>query len=160
MPPDAISLNKAAIIERCLRRLREEYESDSTLASPTHLEALTLNLERACQAAIDLAMHIVATEHLGVPQSSAESFTLLHQAGKLDPALAARLAGMTGFRNIAIHPYRDLDAQVIHYIMQEGGKDLQNFCAALNLNIALSTGQKNDLPGRANRLHYPLGDRL
>ena len=31
-----------------------------------HLDALTLNVERACQAAIDLAMHVVAAEHLGI----------------------------------------------------------------------------------------------
>ncbi len=135
MQPDAISLNKAAIIERCLRRMHEEYASDPTLASPTHLDALTLNIERACQAAIDLAMHIVAVEHLGIPQSSAGAFTLLQQAGKLDSALAARLAGMTGFRNIAIHQYQDMDAQVIHYIMREGWKDLTSLCAALKLRI-------------------------
>lgn len=136
MLPDAISLNKAAIIERCIRRMREEYQSDTTLANQTHLDALTLNIERACQAAIDLAMHFVAAEHLGIPQSSAESFALLHQAGKLEQPLASRLAGMTGFRNIAVHQYQDIDAHVVHYIMKDGWRDLVNFCTALNLKIA------------------------
>ncbi len=44
-------------------------------------DRFTLNIERACQAAIDMAMHRVASAHLGIPQSSGEAFTLLEQAG-------------------------------------------------------------------------------
>lgn len=135
MPPDDVSLNKAAIIERCMRRMREEYDADQTLSNPTHLDALILNIERACQAAIDLAMHIVSKEHLGMPQSSAEAFSLLQQAGKIDSALASRLSGMTGFRNIAIHQYHDIEPDVIHWIVQNGGRDFVALCAALGMKI-------------------------
>jgi len=135
VPPDNVSFNKAAIIERCLRRMREEYEADKTLSNQTHLDALILNIERACQAAIDLAMHTVSADHLGMPQSSAESFKLLQQAGKIDTVLASRLGGMTGFRNIAIHQYQDIDPDVIHFIMREGWLDLVSLCMALKLKI-------------------------
>lgn len=135
MQPDNVGLSKTAIIERCIRRMREEYAADPTLANYTHLDALTLNIERACQAAIDLAMHVVAVEHLGMPQSSAESFVLLHRAGLVDEALATRLAGMVGFRNIAIHQYRELDKGVIHAIMKDGWKDLVALCASMGLNV-------------------------
>jgi uncharacterized protein YutE (UPF0331/DUF86 family) len=135
MQPDNISLNKAAIIERCIRRMREEYEADITLSSLTHLDALILNIERACQAAIDLAMHIVSVEHLGMPQSSGESFKLLQQAGKMDGTLASRLSGMTGFRNIAIHQYQDIEPEIIHWIMKDGWRDLVELCKTLNLKI-------------------------
>jgi len=135
VPPDNVSLNKAAIIERCIRRMREEYEADNSLSNATHLDALILNIERACQAAIDLAMHVVSVEHLGMPQSSAESFKLLQQAGKLDKALASRLSGMTGFRNIAIHQYQDIEPDIIHYIVREGWRDMVALCAALKLQI-------------------------
>jgi len=73
-PPDDVLLNKAAIIERCLRRIRAEYAACPTLDNSTHVDALTLNIERACQAAIDMAMHLVATHRLGIPQSSKEAF--------------------------------------------------------------------------------------
>jgi len=135
MQPDPVSLNKAAIIERCIRRMHEEYAADPSLASYTHLDALTLNIERACQAVIDLAMHVVAVEHLGMPQSSAESFVLLCRSGRIDEALATRLAGMVGFRNIAIHQYREIDTGVIHAIMKNGWTDLVAFCASQGLRI-------------------------
>jgi uncharacterized protein YutE (UPF0331/DUF86 family) len=132
---DNISLNKAAIIERCIRRMQYEYNADSTLKNPTHLDALILNIERACQAAIDMAMLRVAKEHLGMPQSSSESFKLLQQAGQLDSVLASRLAGMTGFRNIAIHQYQDIDPDIIHWIMADGWRDLVALCKALGIKI-------------------------
>ena len=135
MPPDNVSLNKAAIIERCIRRMREEYTADKSLTNFTHVDALILNIERACQAAIDLAMHVVSVDHLGMPQSSAESFTLLQQAGKLDKALATRLSNMTGFRNIAIHQYQEIEPAIIHHIMKDGWRDFVALCRALNLEI-------------------------
>lgn len=135
MQPDNISLNKASIIERCIRRMREEYKADTDLSNHTHLDALILNIERACQSAIDLAMHIVSTEHLGIPQSSSDSFKLLQQANKIDNKLASRLAGMTGFRNIAIHQYQEIKPDIIHYIMKDGWRDLVALCTALNLQI-------------------------
>ena len=136
MPPDSVCLSKAAIIERCIRRMREEYAADPTLANFTHLDALTLNIERACQAAIDLAMRVVAGGHLGMPQSSAEAFVLLFRAGRLQEPLAMRLAAMTGFRNIAIHQYQEIDKKVIHAIMSDGWRDLTALCEALGLTIA------------------------
>lgn len=56
--PDDVCLNKAAIMERAIRRLREEYAFDPELTNYSHIDALTLNIERACQAAIDLALHL------------------------------------------------------------------------------------------------------
>jgi uncharacterized protein YutE (UPF0331/DUF86 family) len=58
----------------------------------THVNALTLNIERACQACIDLAMHVVAVRRLGIPQSSGEAFTLL-RAADLIPQNWSRLCG-------------------------------------------------------------------
>jgi uncharacterized protein YutE (UPF0331/DUF86 family) len=78
---DDICLNKAAIIERALRRMKEEYAADPQLKNFTHIDALILNIERACQAAIDLAMHLVTKNRLGMPQNNAEAFRLLFKAG-------------------------------------------------------------------------------
>ena len=140
MPPDNISLNKAAIIERCLRRMREEYEADPTLSNYTHQDALVLNIERACQAAIDLATHTVADKKLGIPQSSADAFRILSQNSIIENELTDRLIGMTGFRNIAIHQYQNIDPAIIHYIMDEGYRDLIELCLNLHLKIDPDSG--------------------
>lgn len=134
-PPDDICLNKAAIVERCIRRIREEYIANPNLDDFTHIDAMTLNIERACQACIDLAMHLVAVEHLGMPQSSGDAFSLLARAGMIDRELERKMHSMTGFRNVAIHQYQELDVDILRHVAKEGWADLQSFCQALGLNL-------------------------
>lgn len=138
MPPiDDVVVNKAGIIERCLRRIGEEYSGDpDRLTDFTHQDAIILNLERACQAAIDLAMHLVAREHLGIPQSSAQVFDLLADAGKISPALAGKMRRMVGFRNVAIHQYQELKIEILRKIVEIGVQDFAEFCAAIGLRLA------------------------
>jgi uncharacterized protein YutE (UPF0331/DUF86 family) len=135
MPPDDILLNKAAIIERCIRRIAEEVRACPGLDDFTHVDALTLNIERACQASIDMAMHVVAQRHLGVPQSTADAFTLLERAGIIASALAAALRGMVGFRNVVIHQYDQLDQGVLRWVVEAGHQDWVRLGEALGVAI-------------------------
>ena len=102
---DDVVLNKAAIIERCVARVREEHAGDprNLTDNPTRQDSIILNLQRACEAAIDLAMHIVRERHLGIPQESRDAFELLFRAGLIDADLSGRLKRMVGFRNVAVH---------------------------------------------------------
>ncbi|MFN9367999.1 MAG: type VII toxin-antitoxin system HepT family RNase toxin [Planctomycetia bacterium] len=134
-PPDDILLNKGAIIERCVRRIREEAAASPGFENYTHLDALTLNIERACQAAIDMAMHIVAEQHLGVPQSMADAFALLQRAAIIDASLAASLQGMVGFRNVAIHQYEQMDMNVLRWVVESGHRDWIRLAEALGVSI-------------------------
>lgn len=136
--PDDVMLNKAAIIERSLRRVLSIYHADPELADLMHIDALTLNVERACQAAIDLAMHVVASKHLGMPQSQADAFRLLADAGEIDRKLSERMIGMCGFRNVLIHQYQELELDLLHKVASEHWKDLEALCLALGLKIVVA----------------------
>ena len=133
--PDDICLNKAAIIERALRRMREEYAACPELDNYTRVDAMTLNIERACQAAIDLAMHLVAREHAGLPQSSADAFVLLGKAGHLNSESVQAMVAMTGFRNVAVHEYRELDLEILHAIARDRWHSLVTLCGQLGMTI-------------------------
>lgn len=126
---DDVVLNKTSIIERCLRRVREEYDDDpSNLHNDiTKQDAIILNLQRACQAAIDLAMHLVREHDLGVPQESREAFALLEEQGHLDPDLSHRLMRMVGFRNVAVHEYQSLNLDIVQSIVEEHLSDFTRF---------------------------------
>lgn len=66
-----IILNKIEIIERCLERVREVYDNNpSNLLDFTLQDSMILNIQRAIEATIDIAMHIVSEKRLGLPQSS------------------------------------------------------------------------------------------
>ncbi|MDQ7056983.1 MAG: hypothetical protein Q9N62_00355 [Ghiorsea sp.] len=69
---DNILINKAAMIERCLKRIEEEYIGhEAELESNfTRQDSIILNLQRVCEA----AMHVVRTHKLGIPQQSRDRF--------------------------------------------------------------------------------------
>lgn len=129
MSTDDVVLNKAAVIERCLRRVREEHAGvDSHLLdNVTRQDSIILNLQRACEAAIDLAMHLVRVRRLGIPQDSRDAFTLLAEAQIITPSLAQRLKAMVGFRNLAVHDYQELNLRIVLSIIHSNLSDLEEF---------------------------------
>lgn len=133
---DDVLPRKAASIERCLRRIREEYLLAPEMGNFSHLDAMILNIERACQTAIDMAYRWIALHRLGLPSSNAEAFDLLKDADVLDAPLAERMKAMAGFRNLAVHEYTRIDLDVIRYIATEGYRDLIHFCHALGFRVA------------------------
>jgi uncharacterized protein YutE (UPF0331/DUF86 family) len=96
-----------------------------------------LNLQRAVQAMIDLAAHVVAREGMGVPDEMAASFELLKRAGILDADLADRMRRMTGFRNVAVHEYCKLDPAIVEAIVRDRLGDLRAFARAIVLRFGI-----------------------
>jgi uncharacterized protein YutE (UPF0331/DUF86 family) len=107
---DDVVLNKTATIERCVARAREEYAAAGAdfASNFSRQDAAVMNIQRACEAALDLGQHLIRRDKLGVPQSARNVFDLLAQAGRIDAALAESLKKMVGFRNIAVHDYQSL----------------------------------------------------
>ena len=107
---DDVLINKAATVERCVSRAREEFERDpvSFEFDFTRQDAATLNVQRACEAVLDMGQHLVRREKLGVPQSARNVFELHARGGWVDATLAESLKRMVAFRNIAVHDYQNL----------------------------------------------------
>lgn len=111
---DDVLLNKAATIERCVARAREEYAADPAgfATNFTRQDAAILNIQRACEAALDMGQHIIRRQSLGLPQSARDVFALLAQAGWITDALAESMKRMVGFRNVAVHEYQTLQLPI------------------------------------------------
>ena len=125
---DDVTYNKVAIIERCLLRIHQEYEGNPvSLSNLTKQDSIILNIQRACEAGIDLAMHIVALKGLGIPQNSRDAFGLLTANGIISEQLAQRLKGMVGFRNIAVHNYQAVDLVIVQGVIDNNLRDLVDF---------------------------------
>ena len=92
--------------------------------------------KKACfLVGILVAMHIVARQRLGMPQSSAEAFQLIHQAGYINKELLKDMIAMTGFRNIAIHEYQQMDMSILRHIAETRWQSLVAYCKALGVKI-------------------------
>jgi uncharacterized protein YutE (UPF0331/DUF86 family) len=130
---DDVIINKAAVIERCVRRALEEYNQDpSTFATNfTRQDAAILNVQRACEAALDMGQHWVRKFHLGVPQSARDVFELLAQNHIIPTDLATNLKRMVAFRNIALHDYQSVLTPILVSIITNHLNDFLEFSQAL-----------------------------
>lgn len=130
---DDVLLNKAATIERCVARAREEYSSDPDgfADNPTRQDAAILNIQRACEAALDIGQHLIRREKLGVPQSARDVFSLLAAAGWIEADLADALKRMVGFRNIAVHDYQSLQLPITINVITLHLDEFLRFSAAI-----------------------------
>jgi uncharacterized protein YutE (UPF0331/DUF86 family) len=122
---DDVLLNKAASIERCVVRVKEEYAADpATFATNfSRQDAAILNIQRACEAALDMGQHLIRRDKLGLPQSARDVFLLQEQHQRIDAQVAEAMRRMTGFRNLAVHDYQALQLpitlNIIHHHLDE-----------------------------------------
>ncbi|WP_223869284.1 type VII toxin-antitoxin system HepT family RNase toxin [Paenibacillus sabuli] len=123
-----VLINKMAIIDRCIARIEEEYAGDDrNLHNMTKQDSIILNIQRVCEACIDLAMHAVAKRNFGVPQSSRDAFDLLQTHRALDEEQSKRMKAMVGFRNIAVHDYQAVNMEIVKKIVAHHLEDCRQF---------------------------------
>lgn len=127
LEPDVI-LAKVGNIQRCLRRINEITGNDpDALDEIDKQDIFVLNLQRAIEATIDIATHIIASEGLGLATTIKENFNILRDAGIIDDELMKKLRSMVGFRNIAIHDYTSIDINILKSILKNNLKDIEEF---------------------------------
>lgn len=132
MTIDDVILNKIQVIERYLKRIDEEYGNNSkNLLNYTKQDSIVLNLQRACEAAIDIAMHLCAVFKFGVPQSSRDAFDLLEENKVILPSLSKKLKAMVGFRNIAVHDYQAINLEILKNIIEKNLSDFVEYKIAV-----------------------------
>ena len=135
---DDVIINKISIIERCLKRVDEEY-IDNKLEFKTNFtkqDSIILNLQRACEASIDLALYIIRKKRLGIVQTSKESFQLLAKANIISEQLSNTLQKMTGFRNIAVHDYQRVSLDIVESVINDNRQDFLDYIQSLLKNFS------------------------
>jgi len=125
----AVLNEKLESLRRCVQRV-EATCPDSIQQLADDLDAqdiVTLNLTRAIQLTVDIGNHLLSATEQPAPTTMGETFRLMQQAGMIDPELADRLRRAVGFRNVAIHSYRDVDWRIVYSICTERLDDFRDF---------------------------------
>ena len=136
---DDVVLNKSATIEHCVARAREEFYNDpDTFATDfTRQDAAILNVQRACEASLEMGQHIIRKHQMGVPQSARDVFALLAQHGWIDSELAGSLQRMVAFRDIAVHDYQSLLLPIVTNVITQHLDEFSAFSRAVLQKPAL-----------------------
>ena len=136
MEMNDVLLNKVTTIKRCVKRIHEVYEGNPVnLSDFTKQDSIILNIQRACEASIDIAMHIASERNFGVPKSSRDAFKFLEDAQIIDAQLAKTLMNMVGFRNVAVRDYQALELDILQAILEKHIDDFKQFTKVI-LKIA------------------------
>lgn len=135
-----MSPDSAAIIDHLLRLLRE-YVTDLEPYRAVELEALRTDkvlrrfvertLQVAAECCLDLGNHIISARGLREPSGNRDVIRVLEEEGVLDPALAAKMSAMAGFRNVIVHGYARVDVEIVHAIVTRDVEDLHAFGRAI-----------------------------
>ena len=128
MPKNKI-LGKMNNLETCIRRIHEVYDGkeEEFLENLIWQESVLLNLQRACENAIDLANLLVAEKNWGVPSTSRESFEILEKNQVISAALTAKMTAMVGLRNLLVHQYIRINMASITDLIEQDLDDLLEF---------------------------------
>lgn len=135
MENKAVIINKFESIERCIKRINEEYENNPrNLEDYRRMDAIVLNLQRACETVTDIAMYVVSTRKLGIPQTKKEAFELLKKESLITEQICENMKRMIGFRNIAIDDYKQIDEEILQDVIENHLTELIEFARQM-LNI-------------------------
>lgn len=120
-------------LRRCLERVRSKCPDDATkLAADADLQDIVvLNLSRAVQLCVDIALHVSSDHAEAPPESMGETFAQLAAEGVICQELAIRLQKAVGFRNIAVHNYSAIDWEIVHAIATLHLVDFEDYARAV-----------------------------
>lgn len=127
---DEIILQKIQTIERCQKRIYEVYIDDIKLLEHDYntQDVILVNIERICQASIDLGNHVIKKYKKGIPSNYKEIFEILYTEKYISDELKKEMQAMVGFRNIAVHDYTNINLEIVQAIVKEKLKTISFFC--------------------------------
>lgn len=125
--------SKLESLRRCVRRVQDRCPATpEKLASDADLQDIVvLNLTRAIQLGVDIAVHFLVESETPAPQTMGESFEGLSRIGLIDAQLAERLKRAVGFRNTVVHDYQAIDWSIVHAICTRDLDDFKAFARAV-----------------------------
>jgi uncharacterized protein YutE (UPF0331/DUF86 family) len=135
---DDVFLNKAQSIERCIKRIQEEYTNFEQFSNNfTKQDSIILNILRACETAIDMGTRTIRLGRLGLPKNSHDVFTLLQQANIISMEICKKMQAMVGFRNIAVHEYININLNIVKIIIETNLHDILEFSKVILFRFSL-----------------------
>jgi len=128
---------KITSLQRSVARAREALTlAGSEFRTNYNLQdAAILNVIRACDTSIDLANMLIRKRRFGVPSESKDSFVILMRENVIPHGLGDRLKRMVGFRNLAVHQYRELDLDIVESVIRKNLDDLLEFAQTIRVQL-------------------------
>ena len=125
---------KLESLRRSLSRIRTRCPStlEILIADIDAQDIITLNLSRAIQLSVDVAMHMASQLDVPTPGTMGTAFQALSTEHVIDADVAERMRKAVGFRNIAVHNYEAINWEVVMAIVQQHLGDFDDFAKSID----------------------------
>lgn len=90
-----------------------------------------------CQSTIDLAEAVLVYFKLRTPATYGEVFEILSENKIISANLASKMKKMTGFRNILVHAYGEVNQEILFQVLHGDIKDIKSFLDKIKKRIDL-----------------------
>jgi len=84
-------------------------------------------LQMMLETCVDIAGHIIADKGYRIPKSYGDTFRVLYEEKILNSKQVSALEKMAKFRNIVVHHYDKVDAEIVVGILRKDLKDFVDF---------------------------------
>lgn len=133
MVDETLILRKLAEIEEYTSQIQnfrsisvEEYRNDWKLQ-----RIIERTLQMMIETCVDIAGHIISDKKFRIPDSYADSFRVLSENKVIDPDLCETMEQISKFRNVIVHHYDRVDAEIVVGILRNRIEDFNEFKSAI-----------------------------
>jgi uncharacterized protein YutE (UPF0331/DUF86 family) len=88
-------------------------------------------LQMMIETCVDIAGHIISDRGMRTPSSYADTFRVLAENSVADSELLAVMERMAKFRNVVVHQYEDVDAEIVIAILRRHLDDFRRYVDAI-----------------------------
>ena len=129
MPDKSLIMRKIAELELYMEQIGEfsgigleEYRREWRTQS-----IVERTLQIMIETCADIANHIIADSKMRLPTSYADTFRVLAENDMISAELLSVMEKMAKFRNIVVHQYDRVDAEIVMLILKKHLADFENF---------------------------------
>lgn len=148
-------LRKLAELDQYLRQVKEyarisveEYQS-----SWKTQRVIERTLQMMIETCVDIAGHIISDNAFRIPSSYSDTFKVLYENGVLPTTLLAKMEKMAKFRNVVVHHYDNIDAEIVVEILKRDLDDFRGFQKAI-ISL-LEKDEDKESPGSPQQQCFP-----
>ena len=95
-------------------------------------------LQMMIETCVDIANHIVSDRGMRPPTSYADTFKVLMENSIIAPELFNVMEKMAKFRNVVVHQYEGVDAEIVIAILKKHIKELEKYKEAILTHLRCS----------------------
>ncbi len=133
MVDETLILRKLSEVDEYYKQIKEyenitaaEYSGDWKIQ-----RIVERTLQMMIETCVDIAGHIIADKRYRTPTSYSDSFRVLQEEKVLSDKLFSALEKMAKFRNIVVHHYDKVDAEIVVGILKKDLKDFKGYRDAI-----------------------------